>query len=104
MWRDFGGHPTLHHYNYLMSKQHQKDLLREAEHERMLHEVNEKPGALHLYYAWLYEVGWYIENCRRSLMKFGKFRERQASSRSTVADLHSLKVIHVEPARRTKWN
>lgn len=104
MWNNFGGHPTLHRYNYLMSQQHQHDLLMEAERERQLREVNEAPGALKLYYAWMYEIIWYIEQFRRGLMNFGRSPERHSSSRATTADLHTLKVLHAEPARRTKWN
>src|SRR6266581_1223125 len=96
MWSDFGGHPTLHHYNYLMSKQHQENLLREAKRERLLHEVNETPVGLHRYYAWMYGIRWFIENSRRSLMEFGNARERQASNRHAATDLRSLKVIHAE--------
>ena len=104
MWSDFGGHPTLHHYNYLMSRRHAQDLLSEAEHERVLRKANETSDVLHLYYAWVYVIGWYIENCRQSLMKFGQSRERRSSNRATTADLHALKVMHVGSARRTKWN
>jgi hypothetical protein len=104
MWSDFGGHPTLHYYNYLMGKQHRQDLLSEAERERMLHEVNETAGVLHLYYAWMHALGWYIENGRRNLMKFVTSHERQSSGRATTANLHALKALHVGPARRAKWN
>jgi len=104
MWHNFGEHPTLHHYNYLMSKRHQATLLREPSREYILHQVNETPTALHIYYAWIYRLGWYLENRRQSLMQFGKLHAKKSSRHSAIADLHSLKVLHTEPARRTKWN
>ena len=33
----FGGHPVLHGYNYNMWRRQQEELLREAEHERLIH-------------------------------------------------------------------
>jgi hypothetical protein len=33
----FGDHPRLHHYNYVMGRRREEDLLLEAERERLAH-------------------------------------------------------------------
>ena len=94
MWNDFGGHPASRRHDYLMSVQH----------ERLLYGAEEAPGVLQLYYAWMYDIGWNIENCRRKITEFVKAHQRQASNHKTEVDSRLLKVIHAKPAGRTKWN
>jgi hypothetical protein len=54
---EFGGHPVLHHYNYIMGRRRQEELMREAEHEwhiRAAKLQQRKHGRPHLKYAaWL---------------------------------------------------
>jgi hypothetical protein len=54
---DFGGHPVLHHYNYLMYRRRQEELMREAERERLVRSASfqqRRKGRTHLKYAgWL---------------------------------------------------
>lgn len=54
---EFGGHPVLHHYNYIMGRRRQEELLREAEHERIIRAAKlqqRKRGRPHLKYTgWL---------------------------------------------------
>jgi len=44
---DFGGHPMLHHYNFLMAQRRQKELWQEAEHERIIQQATPKVPAFY---------------------------------------------------------
>jgi len=54
---EFGGHPVLHHYNFIMGRRRQEELLLEAEHERLVRTARLQQrgkGGPHLKYAgWL---------------------------------------------------
>jgi len=66
----FGGHPVLHRYNYIMWRRRQEELLREAEHERLIHAAKlqqRRQGGPHLKYA-----GWFGDR----LISLGQKLER----------------------------
>src|SRR5260370_12749796 len=54
---EFGGHPVLHHYNYIMYRRRREELMQEAEHERLVRAARlqqRRKGGSHLKYAgWL---------------------------------------------------
>ncbi len=52
---EFGGHPTLHHYNYVMGRRREADLLLEAEHERLARaaELQQRGKSKRRFAGWL---------------------------------------------------
>ena len=106
---DFGGHPILHHYNFLMSQRQQTELQREAEHERLAREAQRQNGA-RFYQKWASRLGIHLENWGWSLVRFGHLKVDQFPKGSMVkhvaqkADRDALQVIDAYTLRREKWN
>jgi hypothetical protein len=76
---EFGGHPVLHRYNYIMWRRRQGELLREAEHERLIHaaKLQRRHGRTHLKYAgWL---GDRLISLGLKLERFGTLRKARPS-------------------------
>ena len=71
----FGGHPVLHHYNYMMVRRQQEELLRQAEYERLIRAAKRKQRQ-----NWL---GTHLVHWGRKLERFGNVGEtRPAPSAS----------------------
>jgi hypothetical protein len=105
---DFGGHPMLHRYNYLMSQQRLADLQCETERERLARVVERHSDAQKFYYRWARQFGEQIIRWGQSLLRYGTTaRSTDNSSPNPVEaakDFPSLKVVHASPMRRAKWN
>jgi len=77
---DFGGHPVLHHYNYTMYRRRREELMREAEHERLVRAARlqqRRKGGPHLKYAgWL---GDHLISLGLKLERFGTLSQARPS-------------------------